>query len=144
MVITSSYPVNFFLPVCVICTQVIDDIGISSKLFSYGFSEFIRIHDINFPFFPTDTDLSGIIYPERLSFFTLFRCNYNNSVRSSCSINSSGRSILNTVNDSISAGFIEFNGFRIPLIPELSRGTPSTTIRGSLLARIEEPPRIRW
>ena len=32
-----------------------------------------------------------------------------------------------------------FSGLRIPLMPVLSRGTPSTTIKGSLLAFIEEP-----
>ncbi len=39
---------------------------------------------------------------------------------------------------------IVLNGSDIPLTPvALSIGTPSTTISGSLLADIDEPPRIR-
>ena len=42
----------------------------------------------------------------------------------------------------MSLGFIRLNGFAAPAIPPLSKGTPSITIRGSLLAFIEVPPLI--
>src|SRR5437773_10152707 len=44
--------------------------------------------------------------------------------------------------DSISLGLINAKAFAAPAIPELSTGTPSITIKGSLLAFNEAPPRI--
>src|SRR5664280_1650741 len=49
---------------------------------------------------------------------------------------------LRTVNDSISFEFRRFSEFGIPDTPLLSIGTPSITIRGSLLADIDDPPLI--
>src|SRR5687767_8967888 len=48
-----------------------------------------------------------------------------------------------TVKVSMSLGFKLANGFEMPDGPELSIGNPSITIRGSLLADNEDPPRIR-
>ena len=50
---------------------------------------------------------------------------------------------FNTLNDSISFGFIKDNALAAPEIPLLSNGTPSITINGSLFAFKDEPPRIR-
>jgi len=50
---------------------------------------------------------------------------------------------LRTVNVSISFGLIVLNILETPLIPSLSIGRPSITIRGLLLADKEEPPRTR-
>jgi len=50
---------------------------------------------------------------------------------------------LSTVNVSMSLGLIEDSASETPLIPTSERGSPSTTIRGLLLALSEEPPRIR-
>ena len=50
---------------------------------------------------------------------------------------------FNTLIDSISLGLIVFNKLAEPGRLLLSTGTPSITINGSLLALIEDPPRIR-
>ena len=50
---------------------------------------------------------------------------------------------FNIVKDSILSGGIMLKGLEIPVTPELSTGTPSMTIRGSLVAFKDEPPRIR-
>src|SRR5664280_116253 len=47
-----------------------------------------------------------------------------------------------TVKDAISFGLSNANGFATPAIPEFDIGIPSITIKGSLLAFKEEPPRI--
>ena len=43
----------------------------------------------------------------------------------------------------MSLGLMSAKAFADPAIPPLSKGTPSTTIKGSLLAFMEVPPRIR-
>ena len=48
-----------------------------------------------------------------------------------------------TVKVSISFGLIKLNGLETPEIFEFSKGIPSITIKGSLLAFKEAPPRIR-
>ena len=50
---------------------------------------------------------------------------------------------FNTLIDSISFGFIVLNKLPVPDIPLPSTGTPSITIKGSLLAFKDAPPRIR-
>ncbi|MNI17070.1 hypothetical protein D3C73_704270 [compost metagenome] len=51
---------------------------------------------------------------------------------------------LSTVMLSISFGLIRLRKLPLlPLIPPVSKGTPSNTIKGSLLALKEAPPRIR-
>src|SRR5690554_515285 len=49
-----------------------------------------------------------------------------------------------TVKVSMSFELIELSGLDIPVAPvALSTGTPSSTMSGSLLAHVEEPPPIR-
>src|SRR5688572_4344469 len=43
----------------------------------------------------------------------------------------------------MSLGLIKFKGLAEPANPLLSIGTPSITIRGALLAEMEDPPRIK-
>ena len=43
----------------------------------------------------------------------------------------------------MSFGLIKDKGLAAPEIPPLSKGTPSTTIKGSLLALMDVPPRRR-
>ncbi len=51
---------------------------------------------------------------------------------------------FSTVKVSMSFELMVLNGLAIPLMPvALSTGTPSITINGSLLADMEDPPRIR-
>ena len=50
---------------------------------------------------------------------------------------------FSTVIDSMSCGFIMLRKLSAPEMPPSSRGTPSTTISGSLLAFREAPPRTR-
>ena len=47
------------------------------------------------------------------------------------------------VNVSISFGLIMLSGLATPEMPALLKGIPSNTIKGSLLALKDEPPRIR-
>ena len=49
---------------------------------------------------------------------------------------------FSTTKDSMSLGFIKFRGLAAPATPPLSKGTPSITIKGSLLAFIDVPPLI--
>ena len=50
---------------------------------------------------------------------------------------------FNTVIDSMSCGLIILRKLSAPEIPPSSKGTPSTTINGSLEALSEAPPRTR-
>ena len=50
---------------------------------------------------------------------------------------------FNTLNDSMSWGLIIDSLFDSPFTPSLSIAIPSITIRGSLLALSDEPPRMR-
>jgi hypothetical protein len=47
---------------------------------------------------------------------------------------------FNTVKDSMSFALIKLRGLLPPAIPPLSSGTPSITIKGSLLALNEDHP----
>ena len=47
---------------------------------------------------------------------------------------------LRTTKEAISLGLINDSGLAAPAIPPLSKGTPSTTIKGSLLALMDVPP----
>ena len=49
---------------------------------------------------------------------------------------------LSTTKEAISLGLIKESGLAAPAIPPLSKGTPSTTIKGSFDALIEVPPLI--
>lgn len=69
MVIADGCLVDFILPVCICVPHIVDNTGVTGKLFPDGFAVFVGIEDVDFAFPPADTKLAGIIDPERLSFF---------------------------------------------------------------------------